>query len=288
MTLNESFSSKEIRNYYDRNTARFLMFGGAPAAGAIHRKLWGPGVQNQHEALLYVNQLIASSLRLSVADTHARNRILDLGCGIGGTAIWLASTFPVDICGITISPVQLREARRRASKATLMGAVEFHQGDFHALSTAEPWDAAYAIESFSHARSAKSFLKSVSQQLRPSARLILVDDFLWIPDGNNSIEVEPEQPSSVERFRRGWRLGNLIGFSQLEQAAGQTGFELISSTNLTEFIRLPRGVGASLRRWFSKLPSIGHYWSSLAGGFALQHCLQHGWIEYRLIELERI
>ena len=81
---------------------------------------------------------------------------------------------------------------------------------------------------------------------------------------------DPEQTSCVERFHRGWRLNNLMSIKQLERATGRFGVELIHLSNLTKSIGLPRGVGASLRRWVCKLPLIGDYRNSLIGGFALQ------------------
>jgi tocopherol O-methyltransferase len=41
-------------------------------------------------------------------------RVLDIGCGLGGSAMWLAEQFDCDVTGITISSVQ---ARMAASKA---------------------------------------------------------------------------------------------------------------------------------------------------------------------------
>jgi tocopherol O-methyltransferase len=38
-------------------------------------------------------------------------RVLDVGCGLGGSALWLAEQYDCEVTGITISPVQARMAQ---------------------------------------------------------------------------------------------------------------------------------------------------------------------------------
>lgn len=81
---------------------------------------------------------------------------------------------------------------------------------------------------------------------------------------------DPDQASCVERFHRAWRLNNLMRIQQLERATGRFGGELSNVSNLTKSIRLPRGTGASLRHWVSKLPLISDHKISLIECYALQ------------------
>jgi cyclopropane-fatty-acyl-phospholipid synthase len=57
-------------------------------------------------------------------------RVLDIGCGWGGLALYLADTEDVEVTGITLSAQQLAVARRRAAEAQLAGRVAFHLRDF--------------------------------------------------------------------------------------------------------------------------------------------------------------
>lgn len=56
-------------------------------------------------------------------------KVLDVGSGWGGLALYLAETSGVDVTGITLSPQQLGVARRRAAEAALAGQVSFHLRD---------------------------------------------------------------------------------------------------------------------------------------------------------------
>ncbi len=57
-------------------------------------------------------------------------RILDIGCGWGGLALFLAQTQDVEVLGITLSREQLEVARRRAVESGLAKRVTFELMDF--------------------------------------------------------------------------------------------------------------------------------------------------------------
>jgi cyclopropane-fatty-acyl-phospholipid synthase len=57
-------------------------------------------------------------------------KVLDIGSGWGGLALYLADTEDVEVTGITLSSQQLAVSRRRAVEAKLAGRVAFHQRDF--------------------------------------------------------------------------------------------------------------------------------------------------------------
>jgi len=60
-------------------------------------------------------------------------RVLDIGCGWGGLALRLAARHGVHVTGVTLSPVQLAAARRRADAMGLSDRVEFRLQDYRAV-----------------------------------------------------------------------------------------------------------------------------------------------------------
>src|SRR5690606_13393473 len=101
-----------VQRYYDANTRRFLAFGQGGNVGAIHRGVRGPGVTSRAESFNYVNELVLRRLR-SLADDGAvsRPRVVDLGCGVGASLIYLAERHAIDGLGITLSTLQAEIAR---------------------------------------------------------------------------------------------------------------------------------------------------------------------------------
>jgi cyclopropane-fatty-acyl-phospholipid synthase len=60
-------------------------------------------------------------------------RILDIGCGWGGMALYLNRVADVDVLGITLSEEQLKVARRRAREAGVADRVRFELIDYRTL-----------------------------------------------------------------------------------------------------------------------------------------------------------
>ena len=58
------------------------------------------------------------------------DRLLDIGCGFGGLALYAAECCGANVTGITLSEQQLAEARRRASERNLEGRSAFHALDY--------------------------------------------------------------------------------------------------------------------------------------------------------------
>jgi cyclopropane-fatty-acyl-phospholipid synthase len=59
-----------------------------------------------------------------------RQRVLDIGCGWGGMALYLHRVADVDVLGITLSKEQLQVARRRAEEAGVSDRVKFELVDY--------------------------------------------------------------------------------------------------------------------------------------------------------------
>ncbi|MDH7640052.1 SAM-dependent methyltransferase [Sphingomonas oryzagri] len=60
-------------------------------------------------------------------------RVLDIGCGWGGMALYLNRVADVDVLGITLSEEQLKVAKRRAAEAGVADRVKFELIDYRTL-----------------------------------------------------------------------------------------------------------------------------------------------------------
>ncbi|MFV2104698.1 SAM-dependent methyltransferase [Micromonospora sp. LOL_024] len=109
-------------------------------------------------------------------DLHPGEHVLDAGCGVGAPAVQLAEEYGVRVTGVTVSAVQVREARSRAERAGLSARVEFVRGDYHRLALAdESVDAVVAIEALVHAVDVAVPLTEFHRVLRPGGRLAITD-----------------------------------------------------------------------------------------------------------------
>jgi len=92
-------------------------------------------------------------------------RVLDIGSGWGGLALYLAKTAHVDVTGITLSEEQLKIARERAGAEGLSKAVNFELCDYRNLEG--KFDRIVSVGMFEHVGSAhyRSFFQQVNRLL---------------------------------------------------------------------------------------------------------------------------
>jgi len=75
-------------------------------------------------------------------------RVLDIGCGWGGMALYLNRVADVDVLGVTLSQEQLKVARRRAEEAGVADRVKFELIDYRSLTGC--FDRIVSIGMFEH------------------------------------------------------------------------------------------------------------------------------------------
>jgi cyclopropane-fatty-acyl-phospholipid synthase len=66
-------------------------------------------------------------------DLQPGHRVLDIGCGFGGMALFLARNYGVHVTGITLSTEQHKIARERAAKQGLSRLVDFQLEDYRRI-----------------------------------------------------------------------------------------------------------------------------------------------------------
>ena len=81
-------------------------------------------------------------------DLKPGQRVLDIGCGWGGTALYLNRVADVDVLGVTLSEEQLKVARQRAEAAGVADRVKFELIDYRSLTG--KFDRIVSIGMFEH------------------------------------------------------------------------------------------------------------------------------------------
>lgn len=278
--MSRSEHSESVEAYYDRNTSWFLRFGERSEIGSLHRAVWGPGVQSRQEALVYVDNLISEVLANRVKPNRAPAHLVDLGCGVGGTAVRLAKRWQVPVTGLTISRTQMARAQKRAWVGGVSRLCSFRRQDMANPGDIAPADVAFAIEAVSHLDNPVRVFPALNCYLQPGGLVIVCDDFETRTRERNRDE---ERKTWIHRFRNGWRLKGLLPLSEFINLANENGFSLIENRNLTHFLRLYDELPLYLLHLLNLIPFRSNVVDSIRGGAAGQRCLKEGWLEYRFL-----
>ena len=140
--------------------------------------------------------------------TKSSLQILDAGCGVGGTSIYLAQKYPlVSFTGITIVPTHVIMAERFATKRSVSSNTRFLLQNYCQTSFADNYfDGVIALESANYARSKEAFMKEVYRVLKPGGRISILDGFC----------TEKPLPSSMKKLYKIWLDGRaLVGLEQI-------------------------------------------------------------------------
>ena len=149
-------------------------------ADEIYRSIWGDNIHlgvycsdecHQLEAKEHTNEIMAGAVPFG-PDV----RVLDLGCGYGSAARYLAANHGCRVTGTNISEKELELARSRSSEAGLDHLLSFEYGDFHHLEYPDAsYDVVWSQDAFLHAADKTSVLSECLRVLKPGGSLVFTD-----------------------------------------------------------------------------------------------------------------
>ncbi|MBM5800482.1 MAG: methyltransferase domain-containing protein [Cyanobacteria bacterium K_DeepCast_35m_m2_023] len=151
---------------------------------ALLERLWGDHIHLGHYGeppqaddfrkakIRFVHELV----RWSGLDRLPRGaRVLDVGCGIGGSARILAAYYGFDVLGISISPAQVARAQA-LTPPELAPHCRFAVMDALALALDDSsFDAVWSVEACPHMADKQRYADELLRVLRPGGQLAVAD-----------------------------------------------------------------------------------------------------------------
>ena len=235
----KTFTNQDVENYYDHTEPHYRMWWKLDASMGLHYGVWDKEVKSLNDAVINTNREL-----MLLGEIPRGAQVLDAGCGVGGSSIFLAKERNCEAKGITLSARQVATATQYAERHAVQNLVQFEQKDYTKTAYIEnTFDFAWAIESMQTAQHKTLFFKEMARVLKPGGRLLIADCFKsYVYDINQ----EPEMLTMLN----GWAISDILTLEELKEMAGTYGLELTGRRNVTREIK----------------PSVNRiYWAALAG-----------------------
>jgi sterol 24-C-methyltransferase len=167
---------------------------------------------------------IARKLGLQSGD-----RVIDLGCGVGGPMRHIASLTGAKVTGVNINAYQVDKARKYHRQAKLEQLCDVIESDFLSVPREDAsFDAVYAIEATCHAPDKVSIYSEAARLLKPGG-LFAAYEWCVTPMHDEDNAKHRELKLLIER---GNGIAGLATFRQVQEGLEASGFEIVELSDL--------------------------------------------------------
>ncbi len=140
-----------------------------------HLGYYEKGVRGYKQALINMNNYVDRLLKLS---EDKPQKILDSGCGVGGTSLFLAKKYPkTHFYGITLAINELKLAEKLKKDLKIQN-VEFLQRSYNNTGFSDNFfDGIFALETICYAEDIELAIRELRRILKPTGKIVIIDIF---------------------------------------------------------------------------------------------------------------
>lgn len=216
-------------------------------------------------------------------------RVLDVGCGIGGSSRHIAKTLGhhCQTVGVTLSPNQQKRAREHTNKSGLENHCKFMVADALALPFNDrTYDYVWALESGEHMPDKRKFIAEAFRVLKPGGKIIMAT---WCHRNEAEASLTESERRSLDSIYREWSLPFFIStddYAKIFQDVGLTNLVVEDwSVSVAKTWSQAIADGAFGLPWLlSRGPTI--FYRTLRDVFAIWHMIKgfnRGYVRYGVV-----
>ena len=220
----------QIQQFYDASSGLWEQIWGEH----MHHGYYGPTGKEKKDRRQAQIDIIEELLNW--AGVEQAKEILDVGCGIGGSSLYLAQKFNARAVGITLSPVQASRATERAQEAGLATEVQFQVADALDMPFADDtFDFVWSMESGEHMPDKEKFLQECYRVLKPGGTFLMAT---WChrPITPATGELTADEKQHLADIYRVYCLPYVISLPEYEAIAHSLPFQNIRTADWSDAV----------------------------------------------------
>jgi tocopherol O-methyltransferase len=159
---------QKVSKFYDVGSPLYLEVYGRH----IHDGYYVTGKETKQEAQENLTKLLVEKARIG-----KKSKVLDVGCGVGGSSMWMAENLGATTVGITISPVQVETARKLAAER--QAKCSFLLMDAENMQFDDTFDVIWVLAAATHFLDQEGFIRRATRFLRTGGKFVIFD---WMLD----------------------------------------------------------------------------------------------------------
>ena len=216
---------QQISKFYDASSGLWEKIWGEHMHHGYYGRVGNYQIERRQAQIDLIEELLFWA---GVTKDKPPENIIDVGCGIGGSTLYLANKFGANAKGITLSAVQASRAKERAREKELQDQVEFQVANALEMPFADnSFDLVWSLESGEHMPDKTKFLQECYRVLQPGGRLILAT---WCHRETSVIgELTPDEVKHLKEIYRVYCLPYVISLSEYKAIAQSCGFKNIKA-----------------------------------------------------------